>query len=105
MQQQNLGQTQQPPLTKQPPAVITTKDLLYLKDHLSWQLNAMKKCAHYARECQDPQLRQALDKAGSMHQRHYQTLLTYCQYNNAKAMAAVSQQPQQSQPQQQNGSF
>lgn len=26
-----------------PPRVITTKDLLYLKDALSWELNAFKK--------------------------------------------------------------
>jgi hypothetical protein len=100
MQQQQMGQTQQP-LMMEPPAVITTKDLLYLKDHLSWQLNAMKKCAHYAQECQDPQVRQALDEAGKMHQRHYQMLLKYCQYNNTQAMASVPQPQQQAQQTQQ----
>jgi hypothetical protein len=99
VQQQNMtGQHQ--PLVMEPPQVITTKDLLYLKDQLSWQLNAMKKCAHFAQECTDPQIKQALDTAGKMHLRHYQTLLMHCQNNNTQQMAQVPQQTQ-SQGQQQ----
>lgn len=98
MQQQTT--TGQQPLMMEPPQVITTKDLLYLKDQLSWQLNAMKKCSHYAQESTDADVKQALDKAGKMHLRHYQTLLTHCQNNNTQQMATVPQQTQ-SQSQQQ----
>ncbi len=35
-----------------PPRVITTKDLLYLKDALSWELNAFKKF-HFFRPTND----------------------------------------------------
>lgn len=54
---------------------ITTKDLLYLSDELSWELLAMKKSHHFASECQDPEVKQLLEKTGQMHQRHYETLL------------------------------
>lgn len=58
---------------------ITTKDLSYLTDELSWELLAMKKCYHFARECQDPQIAQQLDQIGQMHQRHYETILKHLQ--------------------------
>lgn len=82
-------QTQQQPTFAVPPKVITTKDYLYLKDGMSWLLDAMKKCSHFAGECTDPVIRQALDRAGQMHQRHYQMLLRHLQNNNAAEMARV----------------
>jgi hypothetical protein len=94
MQQQSMNtqqQQMQQPLMMEPPQVITSKDLLYLKDQMSWQLNAMKKCAHFAQECSDPQIKQALDDTGRMHQRHYQMLLKHCQNNNAQVMSQVPQ--------------
>jgi hypothetical protein len=60
---------------------LSTKDLLYLKDELSWELLAMKKCHHYAQECQDPEIRQLLNRVGKIHQQHYQILLN--QLNSA----------------------
>lgn len=93
VQQQSMTGQQQP-LMMEPPQVITTKDLLYLKDQLSWQLNAMKKCSHFSLECTDPDVKQALDTAGKMHLRHYQRLLTHCQNNNTQQMATVPQQTQ-----------
>jgi len=39
-----VGQTPSPQIMEQPPEYITTKDLAYLKDALSWELTAMKKC-------------------------------------------------------------
>lgn len=97
-QQQPSGQTQQPVII-QPPQVITTKDYLYLKDQLSWELLAMKKCAHFANECSDNDIKQALNRAGQMHQRHYQLLLKHLQNNNTAEMAKVQQQMQSSQMQ------
>lgn len=96
MQEQMMGQglQQQQPMMAKPPAIISTKDSLYLKDQLSWILVAMKKCAHFAQECTDPQVKQAIDKAGQMHQRHYNLLLKHLQHNNTQAMAGMSQPTQ-----------
>jgi hypothetical protein len=88
----------QPPIPA-PPRVITTKDLLYLKDALSWELLAFKKFHFLAQQASNPQIKQALDKAGQMHQRHYEKLLTHLQVDNNAAMASVTQ-PQQQQSQQ-----
>ncbi|MCL6517521.1 spore coat protein [Alicyclobacillus sp.] len=83
-------QQAQPQMTT-PPRVITTKDASYLKDQMSWLLVAAKKCAHYAKECTDPQVRQAIDRIGQMHQRHYQLLLGHLKTNNSQAMQSVPQ--------------
>jgi hypothetical protein len=85
------------PNMMKPPQVITTKDLSFLKDGMSWTLLAMKKCAHLAQECKDQSIRQVIDQIGKMHQRHYNMLLQYCQNNNAAAMKNVPQPQQQSQ--------
>jgi hypothetical protein len=105
MQNQSTGQK---PLLMEPPQVIMVKDLLYLKDHLSWQLMAMKKCAHFAIECEDPEIKQALDQTGKMHYKHYQLLLKHLQVNNQQQMTQLQpimqqvQQMEQAQSQQQN---
>jgi hypothetical protein len=65
----------------QPPNVITTKDLAYLKDAMSWELLAMKKCRQYASFCSDPELQAQIDGIGQMHQNHYNQLLQYVQSN------------------------
>lgn len=91
-----------------PPRVITTKDLAYLKDQMSWELLAMKKCAHYASECRDPEVKSFIERIGQMHQRHYQQLLRHCQINNAQGMAKIQGQMAQQANQQmnnQNNSF
>jgi hypothetical protein len=67
IQQQYQGQYSQ----------LSTKDFNYLKDHMSWELLAMKKCAHYAAECQDMQVSSLINQVGQMHARHYNTLLSY----------------------------
>ncbi len=87
-----------------PPTVITTKDLLYVKDAMSWQLIAMKKCKFYADQVKDPRVKQAIDKAGQIHQRHYQVLLGHTKNNNTHQMVEVQhivQQNQQASQQQQ----
>jgi hypothetical protein len=65
----------------QPPNVITSKDLAYLKDAMSWELLAMKKCHHFASHCQDPEIKNQLEGTGQMHQKHYDRLLQYVQSN------------------------
>ena len=96
MQQTMQGQGQQP-VMQVPPKVITVKDHSYLKDQLSWLLLAMKKCRHFAQECTDPQIAQAIDRVGQMHQRHYTMLLKHLQTDNVTAMQQVQQQMQQMQ--------
>jgi hypothetical protein len=87
--QQIQNPAQQQPVMQTPPQVITTKDHAYLKDQLSWLLLAAKKCRHFAQECTDPQIAQAIDQAGQMHQRHYLLLLKHLQNDNTAAMQAV----------------
>lgn len=60
---------------QQPPAMISTKDLMYISDMLSWNLNAFKKANFYANQCQTSEIKDALNKAGQMHQNHYQRIL------------------------------
>lgn len=91
---QQAGQTGQQPRMMAPPEVITDKDLNYLTDAMSWTLLAMKKCAHFAQECEDQQVQQAIDEAGRMHQRHYNMLLQHCKHQNSQVMANVPQPSQ-----------
>ncbi|WP_053218737.1 hypothetical protein [Virgibacillus senegalensis] len=62
---------------QQPPSMISSKDLLYLTDMLSWNLNATKKAHFYASQSQIPEIHQALEAACQMHQRHYQQILDH----------------------------
>ncbi|MBM7551274.1 hypothetical protein [Thalassobacillus pellis] len=75
MEQQNQPAMQQAQPMPQPPNMVTSKDQLYITDMLSWNLNACKKAHFYAQQCQDPQLKAALDEAGQMHERHYNKIL------------------------------
>lgn len=79
-----------------PPTAITTKDLDYIKDALSWELLAFKKFHHLAGHVQNTEIKQALEKAGQMHQKHYEKLLTHLQVDNNAALANLpsSQQMQ-----------
>lgn len=77
-----------------PPRVITTKDSMYLKDSLSWELLAFKKLHAFAQQVTDPQIKQVLEKTGQMHQRHYQKLLNHLNVNNDAVMATLPQTQQ-----------
>ncbi|MCQ6275628.1 hypothetical protein JMM81_11730 [Bacillus sp. V3B] len=81
-QQQSMNTQNQQGTFQQPPAVITTKDSLYLTDMLSWNLLAMKKAHFYAGQCQDPELKAQFDRCGQMHQRHYEKILTHLNGQN-----------------------
>ncbi|CAM4351206.1 hypothetical protein L1N85_24725 [Paenibacillus alkaliterrae] len=94
MQQNQTQQQQQNNMMQVPPQVITIKDSLYLKDQLSWEILAMKKCRHFAQECSDQEISQMIDKAGQMHQRHYTLLLKHLQNNNTEEMKKVPQTQQ-----------
>ncbi|WP_082233471.1 hypothetical protein [Halobacillus massiliensis] len=70
---------------EQPPAVVSSKDQMYITDMLSWNLNACKKAHFFAEQCQTPEVQQALDQMGQMHQRHYDKILSYLN-NNSQTM-------------------
>ncbi|KGA95820.1 hypothetical protein AJ85_16220 [Alkalihalobacillus alcalophilus ATCC 27647 = CGMCC 1.3604] len=90
-QQQNQGQAQQQPQYQEPPAILSTKDSLYLSDMLSWNLVAMKKAHFYAGQCPDPEIKQALENAGQMHKRHYEKILTHLQPQQQQQQAMGNQ--------------
>lgn len=71
-------------IMQQPPEIVTTKDLSYIKDGLSWELLAAKKFAMYAQMAQDKGIKDLCDALAKMHQAHYQKLLTHL--DPAKAM-------------------
>lgn len=91
MQQQTMTYNQQG-IMPQPPNVVTSKDHLYISDMLSWNLLAMKKCHFFAQQVMDSEVKSAIERAGQMHERHYQKILSHLQN---------SQQPSQNQSQQQ----
>jgi hypothetical protein len=59
--------------------VITDKELHYVKDYLSWELLAMKKCSDAANLCTDSDIQSLLRKTGEKHKQHYQTILNQLQ--------------------------
>lgn len=67
------------------PQIISSKDIQYLKDQMSWLLLASKKCAHFAKESQDPEVRQAIEQIGQLHQRHYTQLMGHLSSQNNQA--------------------
>ncbi|WP_282141301.1 hypothetical protein [Cytobacillus oceanisediminis] len=82
MQQQNMNMQNQQGIMQQPPAVISTKDALYLTDMLTWNLLACKKAHFYAQQCQDKELKTHFEQCGQMHQRHYEQLLAHLNQQN-----------------------
>ncbi|MDR7074252.1 hypothetical protein [Fictibacillus barbaricus] len=61
-QNQNMRQNQQL-IYQNPPAMITGKDLNYIKDMLSWNLLGAKKAHAMAAQCQDAEIKATLEKS------------------------------------------
>jgi len=59
--------------------LLTDKELHYIKDFLSWELLAMKKCYDAAQTCINPQIQNAIRQTGLKHQQHYEALLSELQ--------------------------
>lgn len=74
MQQQNNSSSGN---FAQPPEIMSTKDLLYIEDMLSWNLEVIKKAHAYASLCQDRDVIQAMNRTYSLHMRHYQDILNH----------------------------
>ncbi|MCS7459403.1 hypothetical protein N0M98_04560 [Paenibacillus doosanensis] len=60
-------------------SLLSEKEFSYIKDFLSWELLAMKKCKESAEQCQDAEIKQLIEKTGRQHLDHYQTLLNHLQ--------------------------
>lgn len=65
--------------TTQDRNMLTDKELHYLKDFLSWELLAMKKCNEAANQCTDPQIQTLIRQTGQKHQQHYEMFLQHLQ--------------------------
>lgn len=61
---------------------LSTKEVNYLKDFLSWELAGAKRCAAYAKDTVDPNLAKLHDASSRIHQDSFVDLLNYV---NAKA--------------------
>lgn len=91
MQQQTNTTQNEQNVMNQAPNVITSKDLLYLTDMMSWNLMAMKKAHFYAGQCQIPEISQAMEKACQMHERHYQKILNHLQLSSQAVQTSGQQ--------------
>jgi hypothetical protein len=58
---------------------LTDKELSYVKDYLSWELLAVKKCHDAASRCQDEQIAGLLQSTGRKHQQQYDKILSFLQ--------------------------
>lgn len=61
----------------QPPAILSTKDCLYIEDMLSWNLDVIKKAHAFSLLCQDQDVVQAMNRTCQIHIRQYQTILNH----------------------------
>ncbi|MDX9872674.1 MAG: hypothetical protein RBT41_09675 [Clostridia bacterium] len=82
MQNQQMGQQQNK--MPEPPKMVSTKDLAYLTDAMSWELDIIKKFNHFAQETQDAKSKNLLTKACQTHQKHYNTLLKHLNPANSQ---------------------
>ena len=64
---------------KEVPNIITDKDLLYIKDMLSWNLITNKKIYAFLDCITDDDISKLVCKAKKMHAVHYQELLDILQ--------------------------
>jgi len=59
--------------------LIAEKELLYLKDYLSWELLAIKKCNDTANRLEDQDAARIIRETGKKHQEHYNAILSQLQ--------------------------
>jgi hypothetical protein len=60
-------------------SMLTDKELHYLKDFMSWELLAMKKCGDAVNRCEDIAIQQLFRDAGKKHTANFNTLLVQLQ--------------------------
>lgn len=64
---------------KQPPNVISSKDLKYIEDMLAWNLTAAKSAREFANMVNDQEIKTELNATYQMHKQHYDQLLSFLQ--------------------------
>jgi len=57
--------------------LLSTKELNYIKDFLSWELLAMKKCHDTASRCEDQEIATLIKQTGQRHLQHFEDLLVH----------------------------
>ncbi|MDR0931028.1 MAG: spore coat protein [Clostridiales bacterium] len=60
-----------------PTPTVTTKELSALEDQLSSEQTLITKYRDYAKRCQDTALQTKCNQIASLHQKHYDTLVSY----------------------------
>ncbi len=63
---------------------LSTKELNYVKDLLSWELLSAKKSFQYSNQETNPAHQKVFSDAANMHQQNYQSLLNYIDQMNHK---------------------
>jgi hypothetical protein len=58
-------------------ALLSTKELNYVKDYLSFELLMAKKCKQYADQETNANFKGAFDRAGQAHEQNYLALVNY----------------------------
>ena len=56
---------------------LSTKELNYINDILSWELLATKKCFQYGNQETNPVHKNAFLSSGNMHQQNYHKVVNY----------------------------
>lgn len=56
---------------------VTTKELNYVKDYLSWELYMAKLCHQHAEQMSDEGFGRIVDDAGRIHQQNYHEIYNY----------------------------
>ena len=75
-------------MMKQPPNVISGKDLLYIEDMLAWNLTTAKECREFSNLVTDQEIKNAFDSAYQMHKKHYDQLLQFLQNHTNNNMTS-----------------
>ncbi len=60
---------------KEVPNIISTKDLSYIKDMLSWNLVMAKKSKEYLKLVSDKDVKEIIKRVNEVHKSHYEMLL------------------------------
>lgn len=56
---------------------LSTKEINYIKDILSWEILTIKKCYQYTNQETKPERKKIYTDAVNMHQQNYSNLLNY----------------------------
>jgi len=64
---------------KQPPNIISSKDLKYIEDMLAWNLTAAKSAREFAGKVNDQEIKTEMETTQQMHKQHYEQLLSFLQ--------------------------